>query len=176
MTANHFHSYSQSYPRKLRRGAAQVSAAQGLVFVVALVCLAVIFNVYQANSHPLRALPTALPNSSRSQAKLMQNVAIWQASLHKRNITLSCPYLGHDYVARLDLPPRRVVTLDAWDYNSEAMEARNAYINLANARSVARVSNPTGCMVHVFDSTGEEVARANQFGVVTSQFAPIPGS
>jgi len=176
VTANHSRNYSRNYSRKFRRGAWQVSVAQWLVFVVALVCLAVIFNVYQANSHPLRALPTALPNSSRSQAKLMQNVAIWQASLQKRNITLSCPYLGHDYVARLDLPPRRVVTLDAWDYNSEAMEARNAYINLANARSVARVSNPTGCMVHVFDSTGEEVARANQFGVVTSQFAPIPGS
>ncbi len=153
-----------------------LSAAQWLVFVLALVCLVVIFNVYQANAHLARPLPVALPNSSRSQTKLTQNVAQWQAALQKQNITLSCPYLGHDYVARIDLPDRRAVTLDAWDYNSEALMARDAYVTFAKARVNARVTNPTGCMVHVFDSTGEEVARASQFGVVTSQYAPIPGS
>jgi len=154
----------------------QVSAAQLLVFVLALICLAVVFNVYQANTHPTRLLPTALPNSSRTQIKLAQNVAIWQAALQKQNIALTCPYLGHDYVARVDLPVRRPVTLQAWDYPAEALVARDAYINFARARLNARTANPVGCMVHVFDSTGEEVARANQSGVVTSQFAPIPGS
>ncbi len=147
-----------------------------LVFVLALVCLVVIFNVYQANTHLTRPLPTPLPNSSRSQAKLMQDVAQWQAALQNQNITLTCPYLGHDYVARVDLPSQRAVTLDAWDFNSEARVARDAYITLAKARLDARVSNPIGCMVHVYDATGEEVARANQSGVVTSQFAPIPGT
>lgn len=147
-----------------------------LVFVLMLVCLAVVFNVYQANTHLTRRLPTPLPNSSRSQNKLTKNVAQWQAALRKQNITLTCPYLGHDYVARVDLPDRRPLTLDAWDYNSETLVARDAYINFAKARVNARVTNPIGCMVHVYDATGEEVARANQSGVVTSQFAPIPGS
>jgi len=164
------------HPSRSQRGALHLSAAQWLVFVLALVCLAVIFNVYQANTHLARPLPTALPDSSRSQIKLTQNIAAWQATLRKQNITLTCPYLGHDYVARVDLPDRRAVTLEAWDYNSEAMVAHDAYIRFAKARLNARVSNPIGCMVHVYDATGEEVARANQSGVVTSQFAPIPGS
>jgi len=164
------------HPFQLQRGALHISAAQALVFVLALVCLAVIFNVYQTNTSPPRLLPTPLPNSNRAQMKLTQNIARWQAGLQKRSITLSCPYLGHDYVARVDLPARRAVTLDAWDYSSEALVARDAYISFAKARLNARVANPLGCMVHVFDSTGEEVARADQSGVVTSQFAPIPGS
>ncbi len=175
MTAKHL-SHSQKHPARFQRGALHLSAAQWLVFVLALVCLVVIFNVYQANSHLSRPLPTALPDSSRSQAKLMQSVAQWQAALQKRNITLTCPYLGHDYVARIDLPNQRPVTLEAWDYNSEAIVARDAYITFAKARLKARVTNPIGCMVHVFDASGEEVARASQSGVVTSQFAPIPGS
>lgn len=154
----------------------QVSAAQALVFVLALVCMAVVFNVYQVNRNPVRTLPTPLLSASRSQAALLRNIGPWRDSLQKQDITLSCPYLGHDYVARVDLPVRRVVTLDAWNYGTEAAVAHDAYAKFFAARRNARVANPQGCLVHVFDAAGEEVARADQFGVTTSQFAPLPGS
>lgn len=168
VTAKHSHRYQQ--------GAWKFSTAQTLIFLMTLLCVVIVFRAYQDVNAPPPPAPAPPPQTSRTQKQLMQNIARWQAGLRAQNIALSCPYLGHDYVARIDLPDKRPITLDAWDFDSEARVAAINYFAFVNARRTARVAQPEGCIVHVFDVNGEEVARANRSGVVTSQYAPIDES
>ena len=142
-----------------------------------LLCAVIVFKAYRDVNAPPPPPPAPAPVTSRTQQQLARNIARWQAALSAQNITLTCPYLGQDYVARIDLPDKRPITLDAWDFGSEARAAADNYFAFVRARRMARVAQPEGCIVHVFDVNGEEVARANRSGVATSQYAPIdPGS
>ena len=141
-----------------------------------LLCASFIYDAYEANLAPSVTAQTPVPIYNVTQKRLQKNIGTWKATLAKQDILLACPYLGHDFVARIDLPDKRSVTLDAWDFGSEAKVAHVAYTQFVQARRQARVANPESCLVHVFDSTGVEVAQASQQGVLTSQYAPLPGS
>jgi hypothetical protein len=161
------------YQDSRRLGFWKINTAQALIFLIAVGCAITIVNAYVQAHHPPQAdsLQTASdrgPQFARYAAEIDQ----WHDTLGAQQITLTWPYQGQDFVARIDLPSKVPITLSDWDPESEAREAQKAYIGFVQARKKARVPHPDICIVHVFDSTGVEVAQASSAGVSSSANGP----
>ncbi len=153
----------------------RVNTAQVLNLLLAVLCVIIFVSQYQQAHSPALVTPDLAPPPIRDprEKQYLKEIVHWQREMDAQQIIVTCPYLGHDNVARIDLPDRVPVTLADWDGPAEEKVAQQAYDRMVHARKASRLSSSEACIVHVYDTQGEEVARASVAGVVTSQEAPI---
>ena len=156
--------------RQSSYGAWHINTAQAIIILIAVGCAGVVFNAYQEAHQPppTLALTAVTPKPDPKQARYTAQVQTWQAKMAQQQMSVTWPYLGQDNVVRVDLPGKVPITLIPWDDAGERDAAAQAYHGFTSARVKARITNPAGCIVHVFSADGVEVAQASAVGVVTS--------
>ena len=83
------------------------------------------------------------------------------AKLASVGVATTWPSNGSDDVMRVDMPP----TKTPFDGHAARSVASDIYQSFVAARESAHVPDPANCIVHVYDDTGKDVARADMGGV-----------
>ena len=83
------------------------------------------------------------------------------AKLASVGVATTWPSNGSDDVMRVDLPS----TKTPFDDHTARSVASDIYQGFVDVRKSAHVSDPANCIVHVYDDTGKDVARADMGGV-----------
>lgn len=154
---------------RLQRGAWKINTAQSLIILIAIGCAGLIYNTYKKSQNVAPPIPVSSAASDPRFAGYAARIKAWQTQFAKAGLVVTWPYLGQDQVVRVDLPKQQPVTLAPWDDVSEAGAATQSYKDFVNIRKASRIGDSAGCMVHVFDSTGVEIAVASATGVAPAQ-------
>jgi hypothetical protein len=101
--------------QRTNRGAWRINTAQAIIIIMALGCGYAVFSAYQKSKVDDTVVtgPAAPPSIDPKQVRYAKAITNWGSKLSKRQMTLTWPFQGSDYIAKVDLSSTALLPKEA---------------------------------------------------------------